>query len=90
MKVEIQIAAMICGRSINENLELEVGPRANVKDLIKAVDKSKRLDVKIAKAVFQGAPTLLLNGDRLDVPKDLKHRLSEGDKVSVLLPLSGG
>ncbi len=90
MKVVVQIAAMICGRSINEDMELEVGKRANVKDLIKAVDKSGRLDVKIARTVLKGAPTILLNGNRLDPPEGFKHRLQEGDKVSVLLPLAGG
>ena len=36
------------------------------------------------------APNVLLNGDRVELPEDLKIVLAPGDEVTVLTPLMGG
>jgi len=35
-------------------------------------------------------PTVLLNGDRLDLPEGFNQVLTDGDEVTVLLPMMGG
>ena len=35
-------------------------------------------------------PVILLNGDRVDQPDGLKHRLKDGDEITVITPLTGG
>ncbi|MEW5724817.1 MAG: MoaD/ThiS family protein [Thermodesulfobacteriota bacterium] len=35
-------------------------------------------------------PTVLLNGDRLDLPEGLARTLADGDEISVLTPMFGG
>jgi hypothetical protein len=93
IKVRARIAGIIQGNPVNAEQDIEIKEGATVKFFFKHADKEMgfkkpeyfRLSLK------QGiSPTVLLNGDRLDLPEGFDRRLVEGDEVSVILPMSGG
>jgi len=93
MIVRARIAGIIEGTPVNAEGAVELKDGATVKKFFKRVDKSMGFrKPKYFRAAFkQGVnPTVLLNGDRLDLPEGYKHRLSDKDEISVILPMSGG
>ena len=92
MKIYVQIAGLIEGDAVHGEREIEIKDRATVADLLKQGDKAFKFKKKYFKLLLkQGRmPTILLNGDRLDLPEGYEHVLKDGEKLSVLLPFSGG
>jgi molybdopterin converting factor small subunit len=92
MKIFVQIAGLIEGEHVVGEQEVEIKNGSTVKDLIKAGDKLFNFKKKYFKLLTrQGRlPTILLNGDRLDLPEGYSQKLLDGEKISILLPFSGG
>ena len=93
MIVRARIAGIIEGDPVNAEGEIEMKDGATVKKFLKQADgkmgfkKPKYFRLSLKQGI---APTMLLNGDRLDMREGLKTILTEGDEVTVLLPMAGG
>ncbi len=92
MKVNVQIAGLIDGDTVHGEKDIELKEGSTVDELIKRADKDFKFKKQYFKLLLkQGRlPTILINGDRLDLPEGYSTVLKEGDKVSVILPMSGG
>jgi molybdopterin converting factor small subunit len=92
MKVNVQIAGLIDGDTVHGERDIELKEGSTVDELIKRADKDFKFKKQYFKLLLkQGRlPTILINGDRLDLPEGYSMVLKEGDKVSVILPMSGG
>lgn len=92
MKVNVQIAGLIDGDTVHGEKDIELKEGTTVDELIKRADKDFKFKKQYFKLLLkQGRlPTILINGDRLDLPEGYSTVLKEGDKVSVILPMSGG
>lgn len=92
MKVNVQIAGLIDGDTVHGEKDIELKEGTTVDELIKRADKDFKFKKQYFKLLLkQGRlPTILINGDRLDLPEGYATVLKEGDKVSVILPMSGG
>jgi len=92
MKIFVQIAGLIEGDAVHGEREIEMKNGATVQDVLKRGDKEFGFKKKYFKLLLkQGRlPTILLNGDRLDLPEGYTQKLADGEKLSVLLPFSGG
>ena len=92
MKVRARVAAVIDDTPVMHEGEVDLPDRADVKKLIKKADKALGLSARPFRRAFKLGyqPTVLLNGDRLDLPAGLKHRLFDGDEITILTPLTGG
>ncbi len=93
MIIKAQIAGIFAGAPISAEGEVVLKDPADLKTFFKHADEALGFG---RKGYFRLAlkmptpPTLLLNGDRLDLPEGLKHSLKDGDEVTVLTPMSGG
>lgn len=92
MKINVQIAGLIEGDAVHGERDMEMKDGSTVKDLLKQGDKAFGFKKKYFKLLLrQGRlPTILVNGDRLDLPEGYSHKLADGEKLSILLPFSGG
>ncbi len=91
MKIDVQIAGLIQGESVHGEKEIELKDGSTVKDLFKKGDKLFGYKKKYFKKMLGGrTPTILINGDRLDLPEGFKRKLKDGEKISLLLPMAGG
>lgn len=92
MKVNVQIAGLIDGDTVHGEKDIELKEGTTVDELIKRADKDFKFKKQYFKLLLkQGRlPTILLNGDRLDLPEGYSTALKDGDKISVILPMSGG
>lgn len=92
MKIGARIAGIIEGNPVNEEGAIELKEGATLKKFFKQADKKMGLERKYFKKSLKQpvTPTVLINGDRAEIPEDLKRRLSHGDEISVVLPMAGG
>ena len=93
MIIRARIAGIIEGTSVHEEGEIEFKEGTTVKKFFKQIDKKMGFKKpKYFRMVFrQGIqPSILLNGDRLDMPDGYKRKLVDGDEITVMLPMSGG
>jgi molybdopterin converting factor small subunit len=93
MKIKARIAVVVDAQPVVSEGEFDLPVGATVKKFMKKADKA--LGFKKPKpfrdTLKQGLPpTILLNGDRLDLPEGWKHKLTDGDEVTVLTPMMGG
>ena len=92
MKIYVQIAGLIEGDSVHGEKEVELKKGSTIRDVLKIGDKQFKFKKKYFKLLLkQGRlPTILINGDRVDLPEGYSMPLNDGEKLSVLLPMSGG
>jgi len=92
MKIRARIAGIIKGTPVHTEQDIELKEGSTVKTFFKNADKAVGFKTRYFQlSLKQGvAPTILLNGDRLDLPEGYSRQLVEGDEVSVIVPMSGG
>ena len=92
MNVRVQIAVLHKGKMVNQILEREIRSGERLKDLFKGLDKSGLGDGRLFKDLLRAPapPAVLVNGNRVDLPKGLKTRLEKNDEISVVSAFSGG
>jgi len=93
MLVRARIAGIIEGTPVHAEGEFEIVDGVTVKKFFRRADEAMGFKKPkfFRRSLKQGiTPTILLNGDRLDLPEGFKHRMSDGDEISVILPMSGG
>jgi hypothetical protein len=84
---------LIDGRSVNRSgtVRLAQGDTAGI--FFRRADKELNLakEKPFRRAFRQGVrPTVLINGDRLEMPEEKNRILRDGDEISVLLAVGGG
>jgi molybdopterin converting factor small subunit len=70
-----------------------LSPGARLRDFFRAADQALGLKrQKPFQRALSGRPasTVLLRGDRVDLPEGLETLLADGDDVTVLSPMMGG
>ena len=92
MRVRVQIAVIHKGKIVNQILDREIRSGERLKDLFKGLDKSGLGEGRLFKDLLRAPapPAVLVNGNRIEIPKGLKTRLEENDEVSVVSAFSGG
>ena len=83
----------IDGRSFHASGEVELKAGITIREFFKRADAAMGLKKQkpFKRAFRQGVrPVVLLNGDRIELPEEGTHALSDGDEVSVILALAGG
>ncbi|MEW6261691.1 MAG: hypothetical protein AB1641_01310 [Thermodesulfobacteriota bacterium] len=93
MKVKARIAGVFGQETVMAEGMVQLQEGATVRKLFDRADEALALKKSrpFRQSLKRGlAPTVLLNGDRLDLPAGLKQVLREGDEISVLMPMLGG
>lgn len=91
MPIQIRVAGVFLGSPLNKTFEEPFRQNDTPKKILARLDKKKALGRRFFSAVLKGGrATLLLNGDKLEIPADLSRRLNEGDEISVLSAIAGG
>jgi len=92
LQISVKVALLYKGRIIHRQRDVDLHEDASLADLFKALDRAKLVGRSYFKRLAGSPrpPTLLRNGDRVDLPGDLTIRLCEGDEISVISPFSGG
>ena len=93
MAIRARIVGLIDGRSVNASgtVRLTHGDTAEI--FFQRVDKELGLarEKPFRRAFRQGVrPTVLINGERLEMPEAKDRVLRDGDEISVLLAVGGG
>ena len=88
----MKIAGFIERKMITTEFDLQIPEGANLKKLFKLVDKSGKVKGKVMKRILSmpRPPTVLVNGEPVDVPEELGRVLRPGDEISIMTPVAGG
>ena len=84
---------IIAGSLIHQEGELDLPDGSNLKNFFKLADgalgleKTPYFKLSLKQEI---TPAILINGDPLYLPEALNHPLSEGDEISIILPMAGG
>ena len=92
-RVKVTVMAFLDGKATNKQFEWEIAEGMTLNDLFKELDRKGPFDRGYFKRIFSLSrpPTLLHNGNRIHDISELKEiKLSDGDEVSVLMPIAGG
>ena len=93
MKVKIKIAGMVDRKLVNRVLEVEPEKEPiSIEELFDYLDRKQELGKKFFKKMLRlpSPPVLLLNGENMDLKEGLKQKLSDGDEISLIMPMAGG
>lgn len=93
MKVRARLAGVFDDRPLVLEGEVDLKDGATLKTFFKEADKAMGYDrpKHFRQSLKQRVqPTILINGDRADLPTDFGRSLADGDEISILLPMMGG
>ena len=92
ISVHVKIAGFVDRKMIATEFDLQAPEGTTIKKLIKLVDKSGKVKGKPLKKIMAmpRPPTVMVNGEGIDVPDELGRTIAEGDEVAVMTPLAGG
>ncbi|RLF10738.1 MAG: molybdopterin synthase sulfur carrier subunit [Thermoprotei archaeon] len=93
MKVRVKFFAVVRELAGAKELEVEVNPECTVMSLLEEL--AHKLPSKFREYVFKGGALsksiiILVNGKGISELKGLDTKLSSGDEVAILPPVSGG
>ena len=91
--VRARIVGQFDGQPVNASGMVGLKAGDNVKKFFKKADAALGLKGRkpFRRAFNQGIrPVALLNGDRLELPEESARPLSDGDEISIILPVAGG
>ncbi|MFO8057708.1 MAG: MoaD/ThiS family protein [bacterium] len=92
IQIHFKLAGFLDGQMMTYQFDLEVPQGVSLKKAFKLADKSRHYKGKLIKRILKmpRPPTVLLNGNSLDVPGDLDTELGQGDEVAIMTPVGGG
>ena len=92
IKVEIRIIVLISDRYVNEIFEILLPKDSRLKHLLKTALKQGNLERDVYDFVCGLRPPLsiILNGTPIEDVDKKNLRLSDGDKITLFSPVSGG
>jgi len=91
--IKVHIAGIFDEAPIFVEGKVELKENSDLRTLFKKADNAPGFSGrKYFRRIWRTAvpPTVLLNGDRLDLPEGFAHRLKDRDEVSILSPIAGG
>lgn len=90
--VEISIVAFISNEYINDSFQLSAPGGSSLKRLLKAARQQGIIKKNVYQVLRGLKPpvSLIVNGTNVENPKKECASLSDGDKIVVFTPLSGG
>lgn len=92
IKVRVKLAGFVDRKMLTADFELMAPEGVPLKKLLSLADKSGAYPGKAMKKVLglPRPPTILVNGESIDLPEDLKMTIKDGDEVAVMTPVAGG
>lgn len=93
MIVKARIAGVFTDAPIVATGEVELEENTDLKRFFEQADRAfgfRRPEYFRLALKMRNEPTILLNGDRLDLPEGFQHPLKHGDEITVLAPMTGG
>lgn len=92
IKVRLKVAGFVDQKMITSEFDLEVPEGTRLKKFFQLADKSGKLPGKPIKKILglPRQPTVLLNGEGLDLPEGMDQPVKAGDEVSLITPFGGG
>lgn len=93
MAIRARIVGLFDGRSVNASGTVQLAEGDTAETFFQRADKALGLarEKPFRRAFRQGVrPTVLINGDRLEMPEEKDRVLRDGDEISVLLAVGGG
>jgi molybdopterin converting factor small subunit len=91
MAIQVRVIGAFLERPLNKSFDEPFTTNDTLQSVFVRLDKRKTLGRKFfSRIIKQGQVTLLLNGDRLDLPEDMKRPLRDGDEISILSAIAGG
>ena len=92
MSIELNLSLVIDGKPEHKSLVKEYVSGETVAAFFERMDRERLQGRKFFKRLFASKKflTLLHNGKRLDIPDGLNPTLSDGDQISLLVPMAGG
>jgi hypothetical protein len=94
MAVSFYASVVVDGEVAHASFEFAPEGLATVRDVFDRADREGTLGDRFFARLLgwrrRGAVTVLHNGRRLKLPKDLKSPVTDGDDVSALTPVVGG
>ena len=93
MRIYARISAFIDGDAVHREGTVELEHNAVLKTFFRKADKQFGFrKVKYFKQVprLPVRPTILVNGNRIEMDEAMSYTLSDNDEIIVILPMSGG
>ena len=92
MTVEINIVTFISNEYINDSFQLSAPVGSSLKRLLKMAGQQGKIKKNVYQTLRSLKPpvSLIVNGTNVENPKKECTSLSDGDKIVVFTPLSGG
>jgi molybdopterin converting factor small subunit len=93
MKIQARIMGVIEGSLVHKEGTAEFPARITLKEFFKKADKALGLSqTPYFKLALKQTipPSIMINGNPVILPDDFRHPLSDGEEISVILPMAGG
>ena len=88
MKIYVVIHGFLEQRSIHVNRELKIKEGSTAEDALSKIGKKIKVDP--LQLLSKLNPVVMINNDRVEIPKDPSRKLADGDEIVILPPLAGG
>jgi molybdopterin converting factor small subunit len=90
--VRVKVAGFINNKMVTAEFDIRIPESSTLKKLFKLVDKSGKVPARTMSSIMlqPKTPTVLINGDNIDVPDQLDTIIKAGDEIAVMTPLGGG
>jgi molybdopterin converting factor small subunit len=94
MSIALHAAVIVGAKIAHGDFTLDADGVTTINDLFKLADKQQLMGKRFFKKLLarhkRMTLTVLHNGQRLNLPKDLKNSIADGDELDVITPLAGG
>jgi molybdopterin converting factor small subunit len=92
IQVSLNLRVIVEGRMVRASVDAQAHEGDSIKDFLKRLSGEGAIEPSLVRFILKrnSAVTLLLNGNRLHMPKGASSPLADGDTLSILTPVAGG
>jgi len=92
IRVQVRVEGVFLSVMVKEKFDIDVKEGTTLKGLFKALDRLNRLGKRFFRELpfMITIPTLLINGKKIEIVKNLKLKINDGDKIEILSPSGKG
>lgn len=92
MRVKVSIVALVGLKPVNKVVDVELNEGATLYELFMKLEKEGVVERGFFKGILRAKRpvTVLVDGERVNLPADKKKTLVDGVEVSVVSPIAGG